>query len=131
MPGVANVDFVIFPPRWVVAEHTFRPPYFHRNIMSEFMGLIFGSYDAKQEGFVPGGFSLHNCMSAHGPDASTYDKAVSAELAPNYLGNTLAFMFESSLVFRPTTFAMQAPNRQSDYLECWQMLKPALPPPQP
>lgn len=131
MPGTANIDFVIFPPRWTVAEHTFRPPYFHRNIMNEFMGLIYGSYDAKEEGFVPGGFSLHNCMSAHGPDAATYDRAANAQLEPKYIGDTLAFMFESSLVFRPTEFAMQTPARQSDYLNCWRGLKAEFQPPQP
>ena len=125
LPGIANVDFVIFPPRWVVSEHSFRPPYFHRNVMSEFMGLVFGSYDAKAEGFVPGGASLHNAMSAHGPDADTYQRAVNAELKPAYLGDTLAFMFESSLVFRPTSFAVTSPSLQKDYLGCWRALKPA------
>jgi homogentisate 1,2-dioxygenase len=123
IPGTANVDFVIFPPRWSVAEHTFRPPYFHRNCMSEFMGLIKGQYDAKQEGFVPGGASLHNCMSAHGPDATTYEAAVSANLEPRYMGDTLAFMFESSLVFQPTEYALSCESLQRDYLDCWSGLK--------
>ncbi|MEK7689609.1 MAG: homogentisate 1,2-dioxygenase, partial [Bdellovibrionota bacterium] len=82
--GTANLDFVIFPPRWMVAEDTFRPPYYHRNVMSEYMGLIHGVYDAKPEGFVPGGSSLHNCMSSHGPDKQTFDAASSAELKPVY-----------------------------------------------
>ncbi len=86
VPGTANVDFGIFPPRWMVAEHTFRPPWFHRNAMNEFMGLIFGQYDAKAEGFVPGSASLHSCMQAHGPDAETFERAVNAELKPHYLG---------------------------------------------
>jgi homogentisate 1,2-dioxygenase len=123
LPGVSNVDFVIFPPRWQVAEHTFRPPYFHRNVMSEFMGLIFGLYEAKLEGFLPGGASLHNCMSAHGPDAETYEKAVSADLKPQYMGDTLAFMFESSLVYSPTAFALNTGLRQKNYLDCWRGLK--------
>jgi homogentisate 1,2-dioxygenase len=130
MPGIANVDFCIFPPRWLVAEHTFRPPYYHRNIMSEFMGLIFGSYDAKEDGFVPGGSSLHNCMSAHGPDTTSFDKASNAELKPVYLGDTLAFMFESSLVFNPTDFAMNGPTLQQNYLDCWSGLKAQFKPPQ-
>ena len=121
--GFANVDLVIFPPRWMVAEHTFRPPYFHRNCMSEFMGLIFGTYDAKEEGFVPGGASLHNCMSAHGPDASTFERASSAELKPQYADNTLAFMFESSLTFTPTEFAVSTELLQPEYSECWQPLR--------
>jgi homogentisate 1,2-dioxygenase len=121
--GIANIDFVIFPPRWMVAENTFRPPYYHRNNMSEFMGLIFGVYDAKEEGFVPGGASLHNCMSAHGPDAATFDKASSVELKPQYLSSTLAFMFESSLAFTPTDFALKTSLLQKNYLECWQDLK--------
>jgi homogentisate 1,2-dioxygenase len=120
--GTANADFVIFPPRWMVAEHTFRPPYFHRNVMSEFMGLVFGQYDAKAEGFVPGGASLHNCMSAHGPDAESFAIASAAELGPKYLGDTLAFMFESRHVLRPTRFALETPARQTDYYECWQDL---------
>ncbi len=122
-PGTANCDFVIFPARWMVAEHTFRPPYFHRNVMSEYMGLICGVYDAKEKGFAPGGGSLHNCMSAHGPDADTFEKASAAELAPQRYENTLAFMFESRSVIRPTKFAMETPALQHDYFECWQGLK--------
>jgi homogentisate 1,2-dioxygenase len=123
IPGTANCDFVIFPPRWMVAEHTFRPPYFHRNIMNEYMGLIYGVYDAKAEGFAPGGGSLHNCMSGHGPDASTFDAASTAELEPRYLGDTLAFMFETRLVLRPTRFALETGALQRDYWRCWQGLR--------
>jgi homogentisate 1,2-dioxygenase len=123
VPGTANVDFAIFPPRWLVAEHTFRPPWFHRNAMNEFMGLIFGTYDAKAEGFVPGGASLHNSMSGHGPDAETYERATNASLKPVYLEDTLAFMFETQLVIRPTKFAMETSIRQHEYFECWQGLK--------
>jgi homogentisate 1,2-dioxygenase len=122
-PGTANVDFVIFPPRWMVAERTFRPPWFHRNVMSEFMGLIFGQYDAKEEGFTPGGASLHNCMSAHGPDADAFEKASNAELKPQRYEDTLAFMFETRLVICPTKFAMETEALQTDYFECWQGLK--------
>src|SRR5207244_2490276 len=121
--GTANVDFVIFPPRWMVAEHTFRPPYFHRNIMNEFMGLIFGVYDAKAEGFLPGGASLHNCMSGHGPDAETWERASNADLKPHYIDDTLAFMFETQLVLRPTRYAMESKILQHEYFECWQGLK--------
>lgn len=123
LPGTANVDFVIFPPRWLVAEHTFRPPWFHRNMMNEFMGLVFGAYDAKAEGFLPGGASLHNCMSGHGPDAETWEKASSAELKPVKLDNTLAFMFETGLPVRPTKFALETKILQHEYYECWQGLK--------
>jgi homogentisate 1,2-dioxygenase len=122
-PGTANIDFVIFPPRWMVAEHTFRPPYFHRNVMSEFMGLIFGQYDAKTEGFVPGGASLHNCMSGHGPDTDAFDQASNADLNPRRYENTLAFMFETRYIIRPTNFAMGTAELQKDYFECWQGLK--------
>ncbi len=121
--GSANVDFVIFPPRWMVAEHTFRPPYYHRNTMSEYMGLIFGVYDAKQEGFVPGGGSLHNTLTAHGPDFETFNKASQEDLKPTYMGNTLAFMFESSLIYIPTKLAMETEYLQPDYLSCWQGLR--------
>lgn len=122
-PGIANIDFTIFPPRWLVGEHTFRPPYYHRNVMSEFMGLIFGVYDAKKDGFVPGGSSLHNCMSAHGPDAATFERASTVDLKPTYLGDTLAFMFESSLAFHPTKFAVESALLQKDYLDCWNGLR--------
>jgi homogentisate 1,2-dioxygenase len=121
-PGTANVDFVIFPPRWVVAEGTFRPPWFHRNVMSEYMGLIRGVYDAKAEGFVPGGGSLHNAMSGHGPDAATFERASHAELAPQKLADTLAFMFESRYVIHPTERALSSPQLQNDYADCWQGL---------
>jgi homogentisate 1,2-dioxygenase len=117
--GVANVDFVIFPPRWMVAEDTFRPPWFHRNVMSEFMGLIRGVYDAKAQGFAPGGASLHNCMSGHGPDAETFAKASAAALAPAKIEDTLAFMFETRLVIRPTAFALTTPALQADYDQAW------------
>ena len=123
MAGTANVDFAIFPPRWMVAEHTFRPPWFHRNMMNEFMGLVFGEYDAKAEGFLPGGASLHNCMSGHGPDAETFEKASKAELKPVKLDNTLAFMFETGLPVRPTKFALETKILQHEYFECWQGLK--------
>lgn len=117
--GTANVDFVIFPPRWVVAENTFRPPWFHRNVMSEYMGLIHGKYDAKADGFSPGGGSLHNSFSAHGPDMATFQRASSEELRPVYQGNTLAFMFESRYMFEPTAFAMSTPALQPDYDGAW------------
>jgi homogentisate 1,2-dioxygenase len=117
--GVANLDFVIFPPRWMVAEHTFRPPYFHRNVMSEFMGLVRGEYDAKQGGFVPGGASLHNAMSSHGPDRASYTKATAGDLAPQYLRDTLAFMFESRYLFEATAFASNSPTLDRNYDRAW------------
>jgi homogentisate 1,2-dioxygenase len=123
IPGTASCDFAIFPPRWLVAEHSFRPPWFHRNLMNEFMGLIVGAYDAKAEGFLPGGASLHNCMAGHGPDAETFERATHAELKPQHLENTLAFMFETRLVVRPTAFAMNTKILQHEYYECWQGLK--------
>src|SRR5215469_7938692 len=117
--GTANIDFVIFPPRWMVAEHTFRPPWFHRNYMNEFMGLVHGVYDAKAEGFAPGGASLHNCMCAHGPDRVTFEKAVAADLKSQKVEDTLAFMFETRLVIRPTPFALETDALQRDYDACW------------
>jgi homogentisate 1,2-dioxygenase len=119
VPGLANLDFVIFPPRWLVAENTFRPPWFHRNVMNEFMGLVQGEYDAKAGGFVPGGASLHSCMSAHGPDALTCSRAMAADLAPQKVDGTLAFMFETSRVLRPSQFSLQCPQLQADYDACW------------
>jgi homogentisate 1,2-dioxygenase len=122
-PGVDNVDFVIFPPRWLVAQDTFRPPWFHRNVASEFMGLIAGSYDAKAEGFIPGGASLHNCMSGHGPDAATFEKASRADTSrPQHVTDTMAFMFETRTVIRPTRFALELPQLQQNYAQCWQGL---------
>ncbi len=118
-PGTANCDFVIFPPRWMVAEDTFRPPWYHRNFMSEFMGLVYGQYDAKPEGFQPGGASLHNCMVPHGPDAQAFDKASTAPLQPHKLDNTLAFMFESRYRFRPTAWALGSPALDANYAACW------------
>jgi len=122
-PGVANLDFVIFPSRWMVAEHTFRPPYFHRNIMSELMGLIVGEYDAKEEGFAVGGVSIHNRMTAHGPDAQTYQKASNQQLKPQQYKNTLAFMFEAREPWNVTETALNHPTRQRNYAACWQGLK--------
>jgi len=124
VPGTANLDLAIFPPRWLVAQDTFRPPWFHRNVASEFMGLIAGVYDAKAEGFLPGGASLHNCMSGHGPDATTFEKASKADLAkPDVIKDTMAFMFETRAVIKPTAQAMAASVRQANYQDCWQGLK--------
>jgi homogentisate 1,2-dioxygenase len=122
-PGSNNVDFVIFPERWAVAENTFRPPWFHRNIMSEFMGLIYGQYDAKPHGFTPGGVSLHNCMLPHGPDLDAFRHATETELKPVKLANTLAFMFETRFPQRVTTYAAAAPHLQPDYWQCWDGLE--------
>ena len=121
--GTANLDFVIFPPRWLVAEDTFRPPWFHRNVMSEYMGLIRGAYDGKAHGFLPGGGSLHNCMSGHGPDAQTYEAATRAALQPFKVESGLAFMFETRLVIRPTQFALTSEALQRDYDVAWEGLK--------
>ncbi|GGZ24061.1 homogentisate 1,2-dioxygenase [Asticcacaulis endophyticus] len=118
-PGTANCDFVIFPPRWMVAEHTFRPPWFHRNIMSEFMGLIEGHYDAKAQGFAPGGVSLHNGMNAHGPDKASYDAAIAADLTPQKYDGTMAFMFETRYVLKPAVQVLNAPHLQPDYDHGW------------
>jgi homogentisate 1,2-dioxygenase len=129
-PGTANVDVAIFPPRWLVAQDTFRPPWFHRNVASEFMGLVTGVYDAKAEGFAPGGASLHNCMSGHGPDAATFDKASSADLSkPHVITDTMAFMFETRAVIKPTAQAMAALTRQQDYQDCWKDLRDNFQPP--
>ena len=117
--GTANVDFVIFPERWMVAEHTFRPPWYHRNIMSEFMGLIYGQYDAKEEGFVPGGMSLHNMMLPHGPDTMGFEKATNAELMPQKLEGTMAFMFETRFPQHLTRFAAELETLQDNYIDCW------------
>ena len=117
VPGRANADFVIFPPRWMVAEDTFRPPWFHRNVMSEAMGLIHGAYDAKADGFAPGGLSLHNMMSGHGPDLDSWRAASKAELKPVKLEGTLAFMVETCWRYRPTRFALE--RAQPDYDLAW------------
>ncbi|KAI9104850.1 Homogentisate 1,2-dioxygenase [Phlyctochytrium arcticum] len=128
-PGVALADFVIFPPRWMVAENTFRPPYYHRNCMTEFMGLISGGYDAKAAGFSPGGASLHSIMSAHGPDRATFEKASNDELTPVKLRpDGLAFMFETSHLLSLTKWAVEkdqpgGKQLQDDYYTCWQGLK--------
>ena len=118
-PGSNNIDFVIFPERWMIAENTFRPPWYHRNIMSEFMGLIYGQYDAKPQGFVPGGVSLHNCMLPHGPDHEAFEKASNGELKPHKLENTLAFMFETRYPQRVTKYAAELPTLQTEYADCW------------
>jgi homogentisate 1,2-dioxygenase len=115
--GRANADFVIFPPRWMVAENTFRPPWFHRNVMSEAMGLIHGAYDAKADGFAPGGLSLHNLMSGHGPDVDSWKKASKAELKPAKIEGTMAFMVETCWPYRPTDWALE--RAQPDYDEAW------------
>jgi homogentisate 1,2-dioxygenase len=128
-PGLANADFVAFAPRWLVGEDTFRPPWFHRNIMSEFMGLVRGVYDAKAEGFLPGGASLHNSFSSHGPDAETFERASAADLAPQKIDDTLAFMFETRWPIVTTQHAMDAPYRQPNYDDVWRTLTPRFGPP--
>ena len=114
-PGTANIDFVIFPDRWLVAENTFRPPWYHMNVMSEFMGLIYGQYDAKPQGFVPGGISLHNTMLPHGPDVDAFEGASNAELKPHKLEGTMAFMFETRFPQRVTAYAAESGALQKGY----------------
>lgn len=121
--GLANMDFVIFPPRWLVGEDTFRPPWFHRNIMSEFMGLVYGEYDAKADGFLPGGASVHNTFTSHGPDASTYENASSVALRPHKIDDTMAFMFETRWALIPTSQAMNSQHLQNDYDSVWSDLR--------
>jgi len=124
-PGVAVCDFVIFPPRWMVQDHTFRPPYYHRNCMTEYMGMVYGVYDAKKGGkggFVPGGSSLHSCDSAHGPDATTFEKASNAELKPEKSDGGLAFMFESSYIMKLTDYGLNCEQNEKDYYKCWSKL---------
>jgi len=122
--GVDSIDFVIFPPRILAMQHTFRPPWFHRNIASEFMGLVQGVYDAKAEGFAPGGASLHNCFTGHGPDAETFEKASTADLSqPTVIEDTMAFMFETRVPILPTRFALEQAPLQQDYYLCWQELR--------
>ena len=131
-PGVDSIDFVIFPPRVLAMQDTFRPPWFHRNIASEFMGLIHGRYDAKAQGFIPGGASLHNCMTGHGPDAATFAKASSADTSkPDYVTDTMAFMFETPVIIHPTAWALATPTRQRDYHACWHGLRHHFDPHQP
>jgi len=122
--GVSAIDFVIFPPRVLVMEHTFRPPWYHRNVASEFMGLISGQYEAKERGFVPGGASLHNCMSGHGPDAAAFERASRADTSkPEAVRDTMALMFETRHPLQASAYALSAPHRQTDYLDCWRGLK--------
>lgn len=130
-PGTANIDFVVFPDRWMVSENTFRPPWYHMNIMSEFMGLIYGVYDAKPRGFVPGGFSLHNCMLPHGPDTEAFEAASAAALAPTKLVGTMAFMFETRFPQRVTRYAAELPQLQDDYADCWSGLEARFVEPEP
>ncbi len=122
-PGVDNIDFVIFPPRILAMQDTFRPPWFHRNYASEFMGLIVGVYDAKEDGFLPGGASLHNCMSGHGPDAETFEKASASDTSkPQHITHTMAFMVETRNVIQPTRYALETAQLQHEYFRCWQGL---------
>jgi homogentisate 1,2-dioxygenase len=131
--GTSNIDFVVFPPRWLAAQNTFRPPWFHRNVANEFMGLIHGVYDAKSTGFVPGGSSLHNCMSAHGPDAATFAKASASDTStPVKIADTMAFMFESRYPIKPSRSALQGtPALQPDYMTHWLGLKKNFDPSKP
>jgi len=130
--GVSNIDFVIFPPRILAMQDTFRPPWFHRNIASEFMGLVHGAYDAKADGFSPGGASLHNSMSGHGPDAETFEKASAADLSrPQVITDTMAFMFETRMVWRPTPYALESAQLQPDYYRAWASLRKNFDPSKP
>ncbi|GAA6199706.1 homogentisate 1,2-dioxygenase [Aquicoccus sp. SU-CL01552] len=119
VPGTANIDFVLFRDRWMVAENTFRPPWYHKNIMSELMGNIHGQYDAKPQGFVPGGMSLHNMMLPHGPDKTAFEGASNSNLGPEKLENTMSFMFETRFPQHLTAFAAQEAPLQDDYIDCW------------
>ena len=123
VPGTANIDFVLFRERWMVAENTFRPPWYHKNIMSELMGNIYGQYDAKPQGFVPGGMSLHNMMLPHGPDRSAFEAASTSTLGPEKLDRTMSFMFETRFPQHLTEFAGREAPLQDDYIDCWESLE--------
>lgn len=123
VPGTANIDFVLFRERWMVAENTFRPPWYHKNIMSELMGNIIGIYDAKPEGFVPGGTSLHNMMIPHGPDTDAFENASNEEMKPVFLDNTMSFMIETRFPQHLTEFAANEAPLQDDYMECWDKIE--------
>ncbi len=129
--GTANLDFVLFTDRWLVGEHTFRPPWYHKNIMSEFMGILYGTYDAKEEGFEPGGMSLHNMYFPHGPDHDAWMKATTSDLAPEKLADTMAFMFETRYPLIPTDYASSIPALQDDYPSVWHALERHFEPPRP
>ena len=128
-PGIANIDFVVFADRWLVGEHTFRPPYYHKNIMSEFMGILYGVYDAKEEGFAPGGMSLHNMYFPHGPDHDAWIKATTSDLQPERLSDTMSFMFETRYPLIPTAYAGSIPALQDDYPSVWHSLERHFTPP--
>ncbi len=117
--GIANIDFVCIASRWMVAEHTFRPPWFHRNVMTECMGLIQGTYDAKQGGFEPGGLSLHGMMAAHGPDKASSERAMREDLVPRKVDGSMAVMFETRHILRPTVHALSIPQLQPNYDDVW------------
>ncbi|MEM9330053.1 MAG: homogentisate 1,2-dioxygenase [Pseudomonadota bacterium] len=119
IPGTANIDFVLFRERWSVAENTFRPPWYHKNVMSELMGNIYGQYDAKPHGFLPGGMSLHNMMLPHGPDREAFEAASNADLKPQKLDGTMSFMFETRFPQHLTEFAAKEAPLQDDYIDCW------------
>ena len=121
--GTANIDFVLFRERWAVAENPFRPPWYHKNVMSELMGNIYGQYDAKPQGFAPGGMSLHNMMLPHGPDKSAFEKASNADLKPEKLDHTMSFMFETRFPQHLTEFAAKEALLQDDYIDCWDSLE--------
>jgi homogentisate 1,2-dioxygenase len=121
--GTANIDFVLFRERWLVMENTFRPPWYHKNVMSEFMGNIYGAYDAKPDGFAPGAMSLHTMMLPHGPDNAAFEKATFAELRPHKLEDTMSFMFETRIPQHLTRFAATEAPLQDDYVACWDGLK--------
>lgn len=123
IPGTANVDFVIFPERWLVMEDSFRPPWYHMNVMSEFMGLIYGVYDAKPGGFVPGGMSLHNALVAHGPDTEAFARGSTKVLEPEKLAGTMAFMFETRYILDPTDYAANLDTIDASYPDCWDGLE--------
>lgn len=92
--------------------------------MSEFVGNIIGIYDAKTAGFVPGSASLHNCMSAHGPEAKIFDKGTNEELnAIRYPDNCMQFMFETMYILKVPSWALEPETQDSNYLDCWRGLE--------
>lgn len=123
VPGTANIDFVLFRERWMTMEDTFRPPWYHKNVMSELMGNIYGQYDAKPQGFAPGGLSLHNMMLPHGPDQNAFEKASTSELKPEKLDNTMSFMFETRFPQHLTPFAATEAPLQDNYIDCWDSIE--------
>jgi homogentisate 1,2-dioxygenase len=126
--GNNMADVLVFSGRWEVAEHTFRPPYYHRNVATEFSYIV--ALPEPYSGFEKGAYFLSPSMTPHGISGRAHRQALEADDAPRRLPDgSIWVMFETALGLRLTPWAMASGNRDDAYHELWTDMPATFSPP--